>query len=223
MAEFVTSIGAEDLIEGVVFGVDQGISAWTGIQTAQDFVSAQGKRAIVNIRFASDDMTGGQMDDLATASRVAEATAAALTADYLTVFLDTLVDQDRGYFIRNGLIDRMFNPRLATSMVRNLHAVLKVVGGEMTALEIGETSGGRVAVLQGADQQLRLLLMLPETELDVGKAVGAYAGEAGTGAGNWVNLETGDITPCTWRNDDGQALLDPAATCTVPSLLIAHR
>ena len=223
VAEFVASIGAEDLIDGVVFRVDQGISAWSGIQTAQDFASAQGKRAIVNIRFASDDMIGGQMDDLATACRVAEATAAALAADHLTVFLDTLVDQDRGYFIRNGLIDRMFNPRLALSMVRNLHAVLKVVGGEMTTLEMGETLGGKVAVLQGAEQQLRMLLMLPRTELDVGKAVGAYAGTAGTGAGNWINLETGDITSCTWDKDGDEAVLEPKVSCAVPSLLIAHR
>jgi len=223
VAEFVASIGAEDLIDGVVFRVDQGISAWSGIQTAQDFAAAQGKQAIVHIRFASDDMTGGQMDDLATASRVAEATAAALAADHLTVFLDTLVDQDRGYFIRNGLLDRMFNPRLASSMVRNLHAVLKVVGGEMTALDIGETSGGKVAVLQGAEEQLRLLLMLPGGELDVGKAVGVYAGGTDTGAGNWVNLETGDITSCTWRQDGDQAVFEPVVSCTVPSLLIAHR
>ena len=108
-------------------------------------------------------------------------------------------------------------------MVRNLHAVLKVVGGEMTALEMGETLGGKVAVLQGAEQQLRMLLMLPGTELDVGKAVGAYAGTAGTGAGNWVNLETGDITPCTWDKDGDEAVLEPKVSCAVPSLLIAHR
>lgn len=223
VAEFVASIGAQDLVDGVVFRVDRSMSAWSGIQTAQDFAATQDKRAIVNIRFAADEMTGGQTDDLATANRTAEATAAALTADRLTVFLDTLVDQDRGYFMRNGLIDRMFNPRLATWMVRNLHAVLKVVGGEMTALDIGETSGGRVAMLQGAEEHLRLFLLLPEDELDVGAAVGAHACYSDSGAGNWVNLKTGDITSCTWQKDGERAVLEPAMTCTVPSLLIAHR
>lgn len=224
VAEFVTSIGAADLIDGVVFRVDQSVSAWAGIQTAQEFVAAQDKRAIVHVRFASDDMTGGQMDDLATASRVAEATAAALSADNLTVFLDTLVDQDRGYFIRNGLIDRMFNPRLATSMVRHMHAVLKVVGGEMKTLDIKDTAGGRIAVLQGAEEHLKMYLLLPDgRDIDVAAAVGAYASEADSGAGNWVNLETGDITSCSWKKNGDRAVLDPAMTCSVPSLLIAHR
>lgn len=223
VAEFVTSIGADELVDGVVFRVDRGVSAWSGIQTAQEFAIAQGKRAIVNVRFASDEMSGGQMDDLATANRAAEATAAALAADRLTVFLDTLVDQDRGYFRRNGLIDRLFNPRLAAWMVRNLHAVLKVVGGEVSALNILEISGGRVAMLHGADEQLLLLLMLPEGGMDVGAVVGQHACSADTGAGNWVNLETGEITSCTWRRDGDRAAINPAMTCAVPSLLIAHR
>tara|TARA_Y100001934_G_scaffold181447_1_gene214690 strand:+ start:2454 stop:4547 length:2094 start_codon:yes stop_codon:yes gene_type:complete len=223
VAEFVSSIGAGDLVDGVVFRVDQGVSAWSGIQTAQDFAAAQGKRAIVNIRFASDEMTGGQMDDLAMANRVAEATAAALAADHLTVFLDTLVDQDRGYFIRNGLIDRRFNPRLAAWMVRSLHAVLKVVGGEVTALDIADAPGGRVAMMHGADEQLRLFLMLPDGEMDVGAAVGQHACDADSGAGNWVNLETGDVTSCTWQKDGDRAVVEPAVSCSVPSLLIAHR
>ena len=223
VAEFLTSIGAQDLVDGVVFRVDRGVSAWSGIRTVQEFAAGQGKRAMVNIRFAADEMTGGPTDDLATANRVAEATAAALAADDLTVFLDTLVDQDRGYFMRNGLIDRLFNPRLANQMVRNVHAVLKVVGGEMTALGMSDVPGGRVAMLRGAEEHLRLFLLLPDGDLDVAAAVGAHACDSDTGAGNWVNLETGDITSCTWRKEGDRAVLQPAVSCTVPSLLIAHR
>ena len=223
VARFVTSIGAGELIDGVVFRVDRSVSAWSGIREAQEFAAAQGNRAIVNVRFAADDMRGGQMDDLATACRAAEATAAALAADRLTVFLDTLVDQDRGYFMRNGLIDRLFNPRLAARMVRHIHGVLKAVGGEMTALDIAEAAGGRVAMLHGAEDQLRLFLLLPEGDMDVGAVVGRHACYADSGAGNWVNLETGEITSCVWRNDGDRASLEPAVTCAVPSLLIAHR
>ena len=223
VARFVASIGAGELIDGVVFRVDRSVSAWSGIREAQEFAAAQGNRAIVNVRFAADDMRGGQMDDLATACRAAEATAGALAADRLTVFLDTLVDQDRGYFMRNGLIDRLFNPRLAARMVRHIHGVLKAVGGEMTALDIAEAAGGRVAMLHGAEDQLRLFLLLPEGDMDVGAVVGRHACYADSGAGNWVNLETGEITSCVWRKDGDRASLEPAVTCAVPSLLIAHR
>ncbi len=225
VAEFAASTGAGGLIDGVVFRVDRGASAWSGIREAQEFAAARDERAVVNVRFAADGMRGGPTDDLATACRAAEATAAALAADRLTVFLDTLVDQDRGYFLRNGLIDRLFNPRLAARTVRHVHGVLKAVGGEVTALDIAEAGDGRVAMLRGAEERLRLYLLLPESEegMDVGAAVGRHAGGADAGAGNWVDLETGGITSCGWRTDGGRAVLEPAVTCAVPSLLIAHR
>ena len=225
VARFVDSIGAAGLVDGVVFRVDRGVSAWSGIGEAQAFAAAQGNRAIVNVRFAADDMQGDRMDDLATACRAAEATAAALAADRLTVFLDTLVDQDRGYFMRNGLIDRLFNPRLAARAVRHVHGVLKVVGGEMAALDVADVAGGRVAMLRGAEERLRLFLLLPEGEggMDVGAAIGRRACHADTGAGNWVDLDTGEVTSCRWRKDGDRATMEPAVTCAVPSMLIAHR
>ena len=93
----------------------------------------------------------------------------------------------------------------------------------MTALDIAGAPGGRVALLRGAEERLRLLLLLPEGEMDVGAVVGRHACRGDTGAGNWVDLETGEIVSCGWRKDGGRAVLEPAVTCAVPSLLIAHR
>jgi predicted phosphodiesterase len=52
-------------------------------------------------------------DDAAIAARVAEARAAALAHPEVTVWLDTFLDVDRGYYVRNGLADRRMNPRAA--------------------------------------------------------------------------------------------------------------
>ncbi|WP_137177569.1 metallophosphoesterase [Roseomonas sp. AR75] len=52
-------------------------------------------------------------DDVAIAARVAEARAAALAHPGVALWLDTFLDVDRGYHVRNGLADRRMNPRAA--------------------------------------------------------------------------------------------------------------
>ena len=41
-----------------------------------------------------------------------------------TFFCDTFADNDRGYFPRVGVVDRLYNPQPGFHIVRNLHAVL---------------------------------------------------------------------------------------------------
>ncbi|HJN77811.1 MAG TPA: metallophosphoesterase [Myxococcota bacterium] len=63
-------------------------------------------------------------DDRAVALRVAEAAISAWAHPHLAVFLDTLVDHDRGYYPRNGLLDRRCNPRPALFALRHLARLL---------------------------------------------------------------------------------------------------
>ena len=42
----------------------------------------------------------------------------------MPVFLDTFADMDRGYFVRNGLVDRQYNPRAAGWVFRHQQRAL---------------------------------------------------------------------------------------------------
>ncbi len=64
------------------------------------------------------------MDDHANAQRIAVATLAAVSSRTTEVILDSFCDSDRGYFVRTGLIDRRFNPRLAGKMLSHLVPML---------------------------------------------------------------------------------------------------
>ncbi|MBC8335319.1 MAG: metallophosphoesterase [Anaerolineales bacterium] len=52
-------------------------------------------------------------DDQQLQSFILEAYQASLAMENTTVFLDTFIDSDRGYYPRIGLVDRRFNPRPA--------------------------------------------------------------------------------------------------------------
>jgi len=67
-------------------------------------INLQLPRLDEGVRFEDDDRLQSFMVDAYKASR---------TMVNTTVFLDTFVDSDRGYYPRNGLLDRRFNPRPA--------------------------------------------------------------------------------------------------------------
>jgi hypothetical protein len=93
--------------EGAVFRVEGAI----GAQVAQ--CGATGRAAMVLVSLPGAGESHRAEDDAATAERVAAAELAARAHPGLIVCLDTTVDHDRGYFPRNGLLDRRGNPRAA--------------------------------------------------------------------------------------------------------------
>ena len=54
---------------------------------------------------------GGVAGDALLAATVRAAVLATKANPEVTVFLDGLLDRDRGYYRRHGLVDRHFNPR----------------------------------------------------------------------------------------------------------------
>jgi hypothetical protein len=112
--EWITPAGGERLADGLVFRIGPAESPATGIRAAQRAAARLGVKAVAHVQLqASDSPASEQRDDVAIASRVAETVAAAHSMRTVEVLLDTFVDQDRGYFVRHGLIDRRHNPRPA--------------------------------------------------------------------------------------------------------------
>ena len=89
--------------------------------SANEVVARHGCRASVHLRMGGENPAQPQCDDLFAANRLSEALLAALTNPGVIVFADTLADVDRGYFVRNGAIDRCNNPRPLHGAVRRRH------------------------------------------------------------------------------------------------------
>lgn len=75
--------------------------------------AALGQAASVTVSLAPARPDEACTDDAAIAARVAEAAEAAARHPGVMVWTDTLLDVDRGYFVRHGLADRRMRPRAA--------------------------------------------------------------------------------------------------------------
>lgn len=126
--ERIEAIAAEPALAGTLAGLVFRLPAGEPVcetlvgidRLAGDF----GLRASVHLRTAGFDPSQAERNDLRIAGRMVEALFVANTLGNVRVFADTLVDHDRGYFVRHGAYDRLCNPRLAAHVVRHLNAVL---------------------------------------------------------------------------------------------------
>lgn len=84
--------------------------------------SKHGLKASVHLRVAGDNPAIPHEDDASTQARVLEAMDTRPSLTNTRIFCDTLADVDRGYFVRNGAIDRCNNPRPLLEAVRARHA-----------------------------------------------------------------------------------------------------
>src|SRR5699024_11135085 len=78
-------------------------------------------------------------NDLSIANRIAETIVATFSVGGADVFLDTFVDHDRGYYIRNGVVDRRYNPRMTYQVLRNLQSVLVRQQGHFKIIRLEKT------------------------------------------------------------------------------------
>lgn len=212
------------VVDGFVFRVVRQVSPWVAIAAVP--TAALGARASVHVRMASTNPAETFNDDLANANRVAEALAAALAAQgpgrpQIDVLLDTFADIDRGYFVRHGLVDRRFNPRLASHVVRHLHAALNEGGADatsapLTAAARADLPGGHVCLMgRGAGAAA---LVLPDRKLLVDRLPHAGTLRAATGHARWIDLATGEVVPIGWRAV-GEAVEIPGRACAAPVLI----
>ena len=88
-------------------------------------IGARGRAALVHLRLAATDPAEAMNDEAETARRVADAVLAAQAwQGRLALMLDTLMDHDRGYFPRLGLLDRRADPRAAGRVLIRLTELL---------------------------------------------------------------------------------------------------
>ncbi|MEW2918481.1 metallophosphoesterase [Ruegeria sp. ANG10] len=106
---------------GAVFRLGNNEPVVDRLEAADRAVMPYGLKASVHLRVAGDNPAIPHKDDDATNARVLEAMETRARLKNTRVFCDTLADVDRGYFVRNGAIDRCNNPRPLLEIVRARH------------------------------------------------------------------------------------------------------
>lgn len=162
-AALVAQIKAHRLLSGAVSGVVFRISGddevWNLMQSASAICQENGLRTSLHLRMAQANPALPTCDDLWAANRVAEALMAAVAYPDLKIFVDTLVDIDRGYFVRNGVLDHFCNPRLGARVIGHLSRALN---GNSEAFRPGtriEGTSGTCVTLSG--ETMDHLLFMP--------------------------------------------------------------
>lgn len=206
---------ARETIDGFVFRVARQVGVWDGVEAAARVCAGIGKTPVLQLRLAADNPASGEIDDLANANRVAEAMAAAHAWPAAEMFLDTLVDLDRGYFVRTGLLDRRYNPRLAARVFRHLHLALTTTSASWADAGAAAIDGVAFRRLDG--RAASATLVLPS---QAGAVHRLPVSRSTPGTGRWIDLDRGEISEVGWRADHDAAVLDAPRRCVGPALFV---
>jgi hypothetical protein len=147
----------KDAVAGFVFRLTADRAPWEAIHEASELASELGVSASVHLRLCWSNPAEAWEDDAWVAERVSEALLAARTQDNVSVYADTFIDNDRGYFVRNGILDRLNNPRPAFHAIRHLNGLLSGYT-DIAPGNVIETMQARAVSVQAQDKALVLLL-----------------------------------------------------------------
>ena len=213
----VESGGLASIVDGLAFRVVREGSVWDEIPVIHALARNLGMNATVTVRLsATESPAEAARDDLEHANRMAEAVVAAAAFPEMDVFIDTLADIDRGYFVRNGLLDRRYNPRLAGDAVRHLNDALAGIDGDLTLGPKRAVDGGHLATSRSPDAHH--ILILPKSPLTLAEIALPEVG-AGAGGGRLVPLNTGVAAEVSWRWQGAGLRLSRPLRCDAPTLL----
>lgn len=149
-----------DAIAGFVFRLTAQRAPWEAIREAEAMAAELQVKASVHVRMCGSDPAEAMQDDDWAGQRIAETAFAACSGRDLSVYIDTFADNDRGYFVRNGVLDRLHNPRHGFHILRHLNAALSQNPGAFEAGPCEAMEGGRLMRLKGA--RFTFLLAIPD-------------------------------------------------------------
>ena len=107
------------LVSGVQFTITRGDCPWKASELMQKFANATGCKAYLYVKSTKASPAERFDDEISNTLRFGDICLAAI-GNNVNVIMDTFDDADRGYFTRTGLVDRRFNPRVASNIVSEL-------------------------------------------------------------------------------------------------------
>ena len=152
----------KDALSGFVFRLTATHNPWDAIREADALADELNVSASVHVRMCGSDPAEATQDDVWAGKRIAEAAFAACGGKRLSAYIDTFADNDRGYFVRNGVLDRLHNPRRGFHILRHLNAALSRHPGVFEAGKCEDFEGGRVMTLKGS--HTTFLLAIPQQQ-----------------------------------------------------------
>ena len=190
--------GVRGLFEGVVVRIDRGLDLLATAARLAQFAAQTGLSVLGAIKLTDASVARCRDDDLDTARLAAEALLAARLSPKVRYVFDTFMDIDRGYFPRNGFIDRMFNPRPA---LRAYAAMSHLLGdGAGVTVDPVARDGARTVRFRAGGVAHVLISGVDRVAAGaLAKAPGAQA-VLDLCAGQFVSLgaEPGDAKPGLW-------------------------
>ncbi|MDE0208578.1 MAG: hypothetical protein OXJ64_01700, partial [Boseongicola sp.] len=160
---------------------------------------------------ADQNPAAHRRNDLDNVHHIAEGMFTAAGRDEVELFIDTFMDLDRGHGVRNGVIDRLCNPRPAMSVVRNLCAIMAPVRGRSCQVNRGMFNDGRwVSRRQGDETLLLILANSPSKDFVLNGPIPGFM----DGCWETVNLVTGTVRPVETRGGNGGGMLDFGSSVT---------
>jgi len=202
----------KDTLDGFVFRMTLDMSPWETASQANAITTELGVRASVHLRMTGANPATETADEQSLVNRMAEAMMAAAAFDRVTIYADTLADNDRGYFPRLGVLDRMFNPRAGCHLVRHMNASLNHAVGKLSPGERVKCPGG-LSITLNSDAGA-VLLAVPDTNSETVTVMGS---------GSIVDLATGELRDAS-PDADGRVSITPGrcGNTLMPTLILPN-
>ena len=107
------------LISGVQFTITRAECPWNAANLVRNFADKTACTPYLYVKSTEASPAERFNDEISNTLRFGDVCLAGIGND-VNVIIDTFDDADRGYFTRTGLVDRRFNPRLASNILSEL-------------------------------------------------------------------------------------------------------
>ncbi|WP_179283192.1 metallophosphoesterase [Bordetella genomosp. 9] len=194
-----------DTQAGLMFRARMSESPLQLAETLDGFTARTGIACGMLARLSTDNPALAQEDDAAACRQALEAAVAKRRHPELQVAIEGLVDFDRGYFLRRGLIDRSFNPRLAGAALKHLCALLESLDGGIDAARAASAGDG-VSHIEFHTKDVRWTILI---------------GRPGCAAWRQAATTTWSGGSHCWSLPDGEPVRDPEACDRFPQEAMA--
>ena len=183
-----------DAVDGFVFGIKCHMAPLDGLTAVRQCLADTAYKFQLHVpsigmfwATVPNDVVG-ENEELA---RVAEAVMVARANPALTVVIDNFVEIDRGYCSCRGLVDRLYNPKDGSRVVRSLNTLLPQ---QLSDLKSTQTTGGRILSAEGEDGMILLILptLSPAADNLTDKLPTDMTGDIANRQGVLVNLADGE-------------------------------
>ncbi len=209
------------LFEGVVFRIARPDSVSKSLTEVAAICERLGVGASVTMFMADPNPAKHRCDDHDTANRIAESVFSAASLGKVELFVDTFIDLDRGHSVRNGVIDRLCNPRPAMFVVQNLNAILNSEWDVSGSLSYGTFDNGRWVCANQPERSLVLIAAnAPNRRFEL--SIKDCQQKIG-GVGQVLNLVSGKIEPISIITSDTGIVLESKESTSGPLLILSQR